>query len=109
MRPFFICVVFTLAAGFAHADGPIIFSRLASIDLNQTQCLERASILMKEAGFTENFAEDTSAVWGMQKSTSGHIRCAAEDKTVLFVVAGKYYSTTAELFKKLHIDFDVKN
>lgn len=105
MRPFFVCAIFTLAASFAQADGPIIFSRLASTDLNQAQCLERASTIMKEADFTENFAEDTRAVWGMQKSTSGHIRCAAEDKTVLFVVAGKYYSTTAELFKKLYIDF----
>jgi hypothetical protein len=71
----------------------LIWTSWEDTRLTQQQCLNRAEVAIRNAGFTSNFSPLESGVYAERGSYSGTIRCISSKKMAFFIVAGPSAST----------------
>ena len=61
---------------------------VVDIDSTPGVCIQRATAAIKGAGLTENFEIIQNTIYGDEGDYTGMIRCIAENKIAVIVVAG---------------------
>jgi|GEM_PF-3107905 len=79
----------------------LIWTSWEETRLTQQQCLNRAEVAIRNAGFTRNFSPLESGVYAERGEYSGTIRCISSKRMAFFIVAGPSANTARSYLTRL--------
>jgi len=89
----------------AYAIPPAIITSWQETLLSERQCLQRAEIALRDAGFSDSFDIVQQSVFGNRGEYTASIRCIPDKEMVFFVVVGCDYEERERLINFIKANF----
>ncbi|MGC9526740.1 MAG: hypothetical protein ACP5D7_14495 [Limnospira sp.] len=94
-----------LSVNAADAVPPAIITSWQETLLTERQCLQRAEIALRDAGFSESFEIVEQSIFGNRGEYTASIRCLSDQEIVFFIVVGYDDNERERLINSIQANF----